>query len=60
VTVEFLVQPASSSAGRILAPVLVDVSDQFGALWSGLDVRLTLIRVGKRSRGALCAAELCT
>jgi hypothetical protein len=52
-TVEFLVQSGSGSAGSTLAPVLVAVFDRSGAPWNGLNVRLTLIRVGKRSRGHL-------
>ena len=51
VTVEFLAQPESGSAGRKLAPVLVEVFDRSGKLWGGLQVRLTLIRIGKGSRG---------
>ena len=52
-TVEFLAQPVSGSACSTLAPVLVEVFDRSGVLWSGLDVRLTLIRLGKESRGHL-------
>jgi hypothetical protein len=52
-TVEFLKQPVSGSAGRVLAPVLVEVFDRSGELVKGLDVRLTLIRVGKGPRGHL-------
>ncbi len=51
VTVEFLAQPESGSTGRKLAPVLVEVFDRSGKLWGGLQVRLTLIRIGKGSRG---------
>ena len=52
-TVEFLAQPVSGSADSTLAPLLVEVFDRSGILWSGLDVHLTLIRVGKGSRGHL-------
>ena len=52
-TVEFLTQPVSGSAYSVLAPVLVEVFDRAGVLWSGLDVHLTLIRLGKESRGHL-------
>ena len=51
VTVEFLAQPSSGSARSRLAPVLVEVFNRSGSLGSGLQVRLILIRVGKRSRG---------
>jgi hypothetical protein len=52
-TIEFLEQPVSGSAGSNVGPVLVEVFDRSGRLWSGLDVSLTLIRVGRGSRGHL-------
>ena len=48
---EIQAQPDSGSAGSALAPVLVAVFDRSGVPWSGLTVRLTLIRIGKGSRG---------
>jgi hypothetical protein len=51
VRVEFLAQPISNAPGSILAPVRVAVLDRSGNLWSGLTVRLTLIRVGVVDRG---------
>ena len=56
-TVEFPVQPVSGTAGITLPPVLVDVSDR-SVVWSGLNVHLTLIRVGKRSRGHLMRGSI--
>ncbi len=51
VTIEFLSQPVSTSAGSLLAPLRIAVFDRSGDLWSGLTVRLTLIRVDPRTRG---------
>jgi hypothetical protein len=46
--VEFLAQPNSSASGSILAAVRIAVRDRSGDLWSGLTVRLTLIRLEAR------------
>jgi hypothetical protein len=48
--IEFLSQPGSDVAAGIQAPVKIAVLDRSGYLWSGLPVRLTLIRIGVRSR----------
>lgn len=51
VTVEFLAQPISTVPGSIVGPVRIAVLDHSGNLWSGLNVRVTLIRVGVAARG---------
>jgi hypothetical protein len=56
--VEFLAHPNSSAPGSILVPVRISVLDRSGVLWSGLTVRLTLIRIGNRARGHLVVAKV--
>jgi hypothetical protein len=51
VSIEFLSQPTSNVARGRLDPIRIAVLDKFGSRWSHLTVRMTLIRVGARSRG---------
>jgi hypothetical protein len=52
-SVEFLEGPDSGSARSNLGPVLVEAFNRSGDLLKGENVRLTLIRVGRKSRGHL-------
>ncbi len=58
VSVVFLSQPGSTTPRSILTPVRIAVLDRSGYLWSGLTVRLTLVRVGIRSRGHFVRGSL--
>ena len=49
-------QPISTAPGSILEPVRVAVLDRSGHLWSGLTVRLTLIRIGGSVGRTTCSA----
>ncbi len=51
VTIEFLSQPANNVSRGRLGPISIAVLDKFGRRWSRLTVRVTLIRIGARSRG---------
>ena len=50
VTIELLSQPGNNSPTGIQEPVRVAVLDRSGQLWSGVTVRVTLIRIDDRSR----------
>ncbi len=51
VKVEFLSQPLPAGPGMDLGPLRVAVLDRFGQLYSGLTVRVSLVRMGTHSRG---------
>lgn len=50
VSIELLSQPGTNVATGIQEPVRIAVLDRSGQLWSGLTVRVTLIRIDNRSR----------
>ena len=56
--IEFLSQPGNNAPPGIQEPVRITVLDRSGYLWSGLTVRVTLFRIGARSRRHIVRGSL--